>query len=181
MTETSREARFEARIQDDPATVLFADWLRDGRVAIGTRRQTRDGRWEAGELHLLEPAIAADLAAWLSPLVVEGWIDTARERGLASLRTAQELYGEEPRAGEKLALEMLREIPRDLLVRALLLLANSIGPESRRRLVRRLNSTTQGDEDAVLRRRLAEEEEGVAYAVAAAGLLDALARGEVEE
>ena len=173
-----RVPRFEAQLQDDPPTVLFADWLRDGRVAIGTRRQRKDGEWEAGELHLLEPAVVADLAAWLAPVVVHGWRDTARERGMDSLRTAIELYGEETGAGERLAGEMLREIPRELMIRALLLLANAIGPASRRRLVQLLNSITHGPEDAALRRRLAEEEEGVAYAVTAAGLLDLLEQGE---
>lgn len=174
-------AAFEAVIQPDPPTVLHAEWLRDGRVALGTRHQRRDGTWEAGELHLLEPAVCLDLAAWLSPVVEEGWIDSVRERQAEPLQTARELFGEGAPAAERLAREMLREIPAELLVRGLLLLANSMGPENRERLVQRLNRTTNRFEDAALRRRLADEHEAFAYAVAAAALFDALARRLLDE
>jgi hypothetical protein len=146
-------------------------------VAGGTRRQQRDGEWVAGELHLLEPAACLDLAAWLTPIVVAGWIASVRERQSEPLKTARELYGEGAAAAERLALEMVREIPPELLVRGLLLLANSMGPESRERLVQQLNRTTDRSEDAALRRRLADEHEAFAYAVAAAGLFDAIGRG----
>ena len=173
--ETS-DAAFEVMIQDDPPTVLHAEWLRDGRVALGTRRQRRDGGWEAGELQVLEPAVCLDLAAWLSPIVVEGWIESIRERQGEPLQTAKELYGEGAGAAERLALEMLREIPAELVVRGLVLLANSMGPESRERLIQRLNRTSNRSEDAALRRRLADEHEAFAYAVASAALFDALGR-----
>lgn len=172
---------FEARVADEPPTVLYAEWLRDGRVAVGTRRQERDGSWSPGELHLLEPSAALDLAAWLSPVVEHSWAEPVRERRAEPLRTARELYGEGPGGAERLAEEMLREIPPELLARALVLLANSIGPEARARLVSRLNRTTSPREDSALRRRLADENEAFAYAVAAAALLDALARGETDE
>ena len=61
---------FEVLLQSDPPPVLIAEWLRDGRVALGTRQQRRDGSWEAGELHLLDPPVSLDLAAWLTPVVV---------------------------------------------------------------------------------------------------------------
>lgn len=175
---------FEAVVQHDPPTVLHAEWLRDGRVALGTRHQRRDGSWEAGELQLLEPAVCLDLAAWLSPIVLDGWIESVRERQAEPLQTAKELFGEGAGAAERLALEMLREIPPELLVRGLILLANSMGPENRERLIQRLNRTSSRMEDAALRRRLADEHESFAYAVAAAALFDALARrllDEVEE
>jgi hypothetical protein len=172
---------FEAVVQQDPPTVLHAEWLRDGRIALGTRHQNRDGKWEAGELHLLEPPVALDLAAWLTPVVLDGWIDSVRERLGEPLQTARELYGEGTAAAERLALEMLREIPPELLVRSLILLANSLGPENRERLVQQLNRTTSRMEDAALRRRLADEHEAFAYAVAASALFDALARGVIED
>ena len=176
MRREESDAPFEVQIQDDPPAVLHAEWLRDGRVAIGTRHRGRDGGWEAGELQVLEPSVCLDLAAWLSPMVVEGWIESIRERQGESLQTARELYGEGPTAAERLALEMLREIPPELLVRGMVLLANSMGPENRERLIQRLNRTSSRSEDAALRRRLADEHEAFAYAVAAGGLFDALAR-----
>lgn len=175
------DAPFEVTLQDDPPTVLHAEWLRDGRVAIGTRHQRRDGSWEAGELNLLTPSVCLDLAAWLSPVVAAGWIDAVRERQEEPLQTARELYGEGAPAAERLAVEMLQEIPPELLVRGLLLLANSMGPENRERLIQRLNRTSSRSEDAILRRRLADEHEAFAYAFAAAGIFDALARGILEE
>ena len=172
---------FEVLVQKDPPTVLKAEWLRDGRVALGSRRQKPDGSWEAGELHLLDPALCLDLAAWLTPVVLEGWIESVRERAEEPLRTARELYGDGPPAAERLALEMLREIPAELLVRGLVLLANSMGPENRERLIQRLNRTLSRSEDAALRRRLADEHEAFAYSVASAALFDALERGVLEE
>jgi hypothetical protein len=132
-------------------------------------------------LQLLEPAVCLDLAAWLSPIVLDGWIESVRERQMEPLQTAQELFGEGAAGAERLAVEMLREIPSELIVRGLVLLANSMGPENRERLVQRLNRTSSGAEDAALRRRLADEHEAFAYAVAAASLFDALARRLVEE
>jgi hypothetical protein len=82
---------------------------------------------------------------------------------------------------ERLAADMLAEIPPALLARAMILLANSIGPEARNRLVQRLNRTTNVSDDAMLRRRMADESEAFAYAVATAALYDALATGAVED
>lgn len=168
---------FEARISDDPPTILIAEQLRDGRLALGTRVQSKSGAWEPGELHLLDPAVMLDLAAWLARKVEDGWLETVRERQLEPLRTAEELYGEGPGAVTHLAHDTLAEIPPELLRRAMLLLANAIGPAARQRLVGRLNQTVVGAEDEELRRRLADEHEALGYAVAAAALFDAVARG----
>lgn len=157
--------------------VLFAERLRDGRIALGTRGLQRDGHWEGGELHLLEPAAYLDLAAWLGSAVEEGWIDTVRGRQAEPLLTARELYGEGPGAVRQLALDMLNEIPPGLLARGLVLLANAIGPDARERLVARLNTTDDLSEDGALRRQIADENEAFAYVIAAAALFDALARG----
>src|SRR5690606_7512612 len=97
------------------------------------------------------------------------------------LRTAEALYGEGPGAISRLARDTISEIPPELLRRAMILLANAIGPAARQRLVGRLNRTEVGAEDEELRRRLADEHEALGYAVAAAGLFDALARGVLLE
>jgi hypothetical protein len=169
-----RQPAFQTRIAEDPPTTLYAERLRDGRVALGTRTLGADGEWEPGELHILEPSSYLDLAAWLAPAVQEAWIGTVRERSAEPLRTAEELFGDEPGAVKRLAQRMLDEIPPDLLTRALILLANSIGPAARSRLVERLNTTDDHSEDAELRRRLAEEHEAFAYVIAAAALFDTL-------
>jgi hypothetical protein len=174
---TEPDPGFEVRIGDDPTTVLYAERLRDGRIALGTRTRGPDGTWAAGELNLLEPAAYLGLAAWLSPAVVDGWIDAVRSRQAAPLRTAEELYGGGDAAVRRLAMEMVREVPSALLARAMILLANAVGPEARERLVTRLNETSSPSEEATLRRRLAEENDAFAFAVAAAALFDALARG----
>ncbi|HET8657226.1 MAG TPA: hypothetical protein VFL93_16990 [Longimicrobiaceae bacterium] len=176
-----REPGFEARLGDAPATVLFAERLRDGRIALGSRVERRDGTWESGDLQLLEPRAWLDLAAWLSPLVEEAWAATVQDRQGEPLRTAADLYGEGQEGVARLAIEMVQQIPPALLARAMLLLANSIGPEARERLVHRLNETTIREDDIALRRRMAEEHEAFAYAVAAAALFDALARGVPED
>lgn len=168
---------FEARIADDPPTVLFAEQLRDGRLAIGTRVQNQAGDWKAGELHFLDPGVVLDLSAWLAAAVEKRWLDTVRERQVKPLRTAEELYGEGPGAIAQLAQDTLSEIPPSLLRRAMILLANAIGPEARQRLIERLNGTGNRSEDLELRRQLADEHEALGYAVAAAALYDALARG----
>lgn len=173
---TNRDKRFETVLGEDPRTVLFAERLRDGRIALGTRTLSRDGSWAAGELQVLEPHSYLDLAAWLAAAVEDGWIDTVRARGAESLRTAVELYGEGAAAARRLADDMVREIPPSLLARAMILLANSIGPESRERLVARVNATSDLSEDAMLRRRLADEEEAFAYVVAAAALYEAVSQ-----
>jgi hypothetical protein len=170
-----REPAFQTTVADEPPTTLYAERLRDGRVALGTRSQTEHGEWEPGELHILEPSSYLDLAAWLAPAVHEAWIGTVRERSEQPLRTAEELFGEEGGSARRLALRMLEEIPPELLARGLILLANSIGPGSRARHVERLNTTDDPSEDAELRRRIADEHEALGYVVAAAALLDASA------
>jgi hypothetical protein len=170
-----RDPSFETPIADDPPTSLFAERLRDGRVALGTRARRPDGEWEPGELHILDSSSASDLAAWLAPVVNDTWIETIRERGADPIRTAGELYGDAPGALKRMAERVLEEIPPHLLGRGLILLANSIGPAARARLVERLNSTPDHSEDAELRRRLAEEHESFGYVIAAAALLDAIA------
>src|SRR5687767_1126292 len=119
--------------------MLTAERLRDGRVALGTRMQASDGSWRAGELHLLDSQMQLDLAAWLVPAIEDGWIDTVRQRQADPVRTAGELYGEGPGAVARLALNTVAEIPPPLLARSMILLANSLGPGARDRLVGRLN------------------------------------------
>ncbi len=175
MTHERKEPIFLAQISDEPPTVLAAERLRDGRVALGTRTRERDGRWEPGELHLLDADVQLDLAAWLASATEDGWIETVRERREDTVRTAHELYGDGPGALRRLALEALAEIPPPLLARAMILLANALGPHARRRLVDQLNRTMDPLEEEELRRRLAADNEAFAYAVAAAGLFDAVA------
>lgn len=157
--------------------ILVAERLRDGRIALGTRARTPDGEWKPGELHLLDRAVQLDLAAWLTPAVDAGWLETVRHRRAQTLRTAGELYGEGPGAVMRLALDTLAEISPALLSRAMILLANSVGPTSRERLVDRLNETADRSEDLELRRQLSDENESFAYAIAAAALFDALEQG----
>jgi hypothetical protein len=132
-------------------------------------------------MQLLEPAAGLDLAAWLSEMVEDSWMGAVRERQPEPLRTAEELYGPGVGGVRRLAEEMLREIPPELMRRAMVLLANSVGPDAHRRLVQRLNRTGAGWEDAALRRRMADEHEAFAYSVAAAALFDALATGAADE
>lgn len=172
----NRHSGFQAQIGEDPATELTVERLRDGRIAIGTRTEVEPGKWRAGELILLGRAVQLDLAAWLTPAVEAGWIETVRQRQREPLQTAVELYGEGPGALHQLAHATLAEIPAPLLVRALVLLANSIGPHARERLIERLNETANPAEEAELRRRLLEERESFAYTISAAALFDALAR-----
>lgn len=181
MGDSTREPVFTLPLESDPRAVLYAERLRDGRIALGTRVAREDGQWEVGELHLLSPRAGATLAGWLAGAVEETWIHTVRERQADQLDTAQDLYGEGEGAVERLAFETLREIPPAQLVRALLLLSNAIGPEARERVVARLNRTPDRSEEAALRRQLAEEREAFAYAVAAAALFDALEHGLPEE
>lgn len=171
---------FETLISEEPRTVLFAERLRDGRIALGTRTLARNGEWETGELHLLEPSAYLDLAGWLTPAVEDGWTETIRARAEDPVRTAEELHGEGSAGIRRLAADMLEELPPSLLARALTLLANSIGPGSRERLVTRLNETDSVSEDARIRRQLADEKEAFAYVVAAAALYDSISRGPGE-
>jgi hypothetical protein len=169
-------AGFSAPLTEEGDVVLFAERLRDGRLALGTRRW--DGaEWKPSELHLIERPAYLALAGWLGRIVEESWIESVRERQEESLRTAQDLYGDAADGAERLAVEMMRQLPPSLLRRALLLLVNSIGPESQNRLVERLNLTGDRSEDAQIRRRLAEAQEALAYAVAAAALFDAIEEG----
>jgi hypothetical protein len=175
-----REPGLEILIGQDPSVVLYAERLRDGRIALGTRRQKGD-TWEPGELFLLEPGACLDLAGWLAPLVCAAWIEPIRERRAEPLRTAEELYGPGSQGVVRLAHQMLEQIPPDYLTRAMTLLANSIGPEARNRLIQELNRTINPSEDAALRRRITDDNEAFAYAVAAATLFDALATGAVDD
>lgn len=178
MTEPeSRSPGFQIRLSDDPETVLVAERLRDGRVALGTRVRRAGGGWDPGELHLLEPSVQLDLAGWLAQSVEAAWIETVRQRAVEPLRTAGELYGEGPGAVARFAFDTLREIPPTLLASAMIQLANAVGPQARERLVERLNETGDRLEDEELRRRLADENEAFAYAISAAALFDALSRG----
>lgn len=177
MASSGKESMFRVVISEDPRTVLVAERLRDGRVAMGTQVQKPDGEWKAGELHLLDPSAQLDLAAWLTPSVESGWLETVRAHQRDALRTADELYGENPGALSRFAFETLNEIPSRLLARAMVLLANSVGPRTRMRLVDRLNRTEDSSEEEELRRDLASENETFAYSLAAAALFDALSRG----
>jgi hypothetical protein len=168
---------FQALIAEQPVTVLVAEHLRDGRIAIGTRTQLANGEWDSGELHLLDAHVQMDFGAWLAPIIEAGWLETVRQRQVEPLRTAEELYGAGPGALSRLALETLAQVPPDLLRRAMLLLANSLGPQARERLIGRLNETADRSEETELRRRLADENEAFAYTISAAALFDALDRG----
>lgn len=161
MTDDARQPPLEAAT-DDGGT-LRAERLRDGRVALSG---------PAGMV-LLDGAGARALAGWLAPLVEEGWLDTVRAQADGPLRTADDLYGEDPDRARRLGAAMLLEMPPHLVRRALALLANAIGPASRERLVDALNRTGDRSDDLRLRRRLAEEGDSFAYAVAAAALWDA--------
>lgn len=172
---------FAVPIAESPPTELYAERLRDGRVVLGTRAQGADGGWAPAEMHVLERSAFLGLAAWLADAVADEWIDPVRARQDDQLAIAAELYGAGPDGVRRLAEETLREIPTPLLVRALLLLLNALGPEMREQRVALLNRTPAGPAEAELRRRLADEREAVAYAVAAAALLDALDRGLPEE
>jgi hypothetical protein len=179
-SERERPPGLEIVLSEEPRVVLYAERLRDGRVALGTRRRERD-EWIAGELHLLESSAYLDLAGWLAPLVTAAWMDAIRDRREGPLRTAEELFGGGSQGAARLAEDMLTQIPHALLARAMILLANSIGPEARERLVHQLNRTLNPADDSALRRRMADENEAFAYAVAAAALFDALATGAVED
>jgi hypothetical protein len=144
---------------------------------MGTRRRAGEDEWQPGDLLVLDRPAFLALAGWLGEAVEDAWLEAVRERQAEPLRTARELYAEAADGAERLALEMVRQIPPWLLRRALLLLVNSIGPAARESLVDRLNRTPDISEDGLLRRRLAEEEEALAYAVAAAALFDAIDRG----
>jgi hypothetical protein len=174
---SGREPRLEIPLSGDADVVLSAERLRDGRVALSTRRRSPEGEWIAGELCLLDPKDALALSGWLAPLVEDVWLPTLRERAGEIRGTAAELYGNDPGAEERLLESMLREIPPALLRRSFLLLINSIGPYSRERVVARLNRTDDFSEEAILRKRLAEEQEAFGYAIAAAALFDLIERG----
>jgi hypothetical protein len=177
----ARDPGLQVLIAEEPDTLLVAERLRDGRVALGTRVRRPNGEWEPGELHILDPEVQLALAGWLTPSVEEGWIETIRQRSAEPLRTAGELYGEGPGALSRFAFDTLAEVPPHLLARALILLANALGPGARERLIERLNETENRSEEMELRRRLADENEAFAYVVAAASLFDALSRGVFPE
>lgn len=162
------------RIGEEPEVRVYAEPLRDGRVAVGTRTRTAGGDWRTGEIYLLDAALLAEVAGWLTPLVVADWIGSVRGRQDEPVRTAEELYGDEPDTIARLAREMMERIPPELMRRAMILLANSLGPASRSRLVEELNRTRSVSTEAELRRRLDEESEAFGYAIAAASLFDAL-------
>jgi hypothetical protein len=171
MPKGSAHPPFRAPLDDEEGAEFAAARLRDGRVALGSRPEGEDA---GGEMHVLRPASALALAAWLAPVVEREWIGTVRERLPEQHATADDLYGDAPDALRRLARQLLDEIPPRLIARALILLANAIGPEARERIVGSLNRTTDFSEDAMLRRRLSEEREAFGYAIAAAALFDAL-------
>jgi hypothetical protein len=155
---------------DGGAGTLRAERLRDGRVALGVPAAGGG----AGELALLPPGSALALAAWLAPMVEGEWIDSVRDRLPAQRALAEDLYGDEERRLHRLAAQLLDEVPPGLLSRALILLANAIGPDARRSMVDELNQTSDVTADAILRRRLAEESDAFAYVVAAAAVYDGI-------
>jgi hypothetical protein len=161
-------------------SVLTAERLRDGRIAMRTNEPEGVGTSTGGELTILGPREALELTGWLATAVEEGWLRTVRDRAAEIHRTARELYGDEHDAERRLADVMVSELPPALLRRAFVLLVNSIGPASRERLVTRLNETDDFSEEAILRRRLAEEQEAFGYAIAAAALFDLIHRRDEE-
>jgi hypothetical protein len=166
--------RLTVRLEAGTETELFAERLRDGRVAIGSRDA---GAGSGSTMIVLDSSSMLALSAWLAPLVESAWLDSARARQAESVRNAEDLYGESADAARRLALDVVGEIPPAMLRRAFLLLANSIGPSIRDRLVDRLNRTEDGWEDGMIRREIAEVDESLAYAVAAGALFDAIERG----
>jgi|GEM_PF-2451495 len=174
MNQNPRPTRLTVPMDAGGETELFAERLRDGRIAIGTRDTGASG---ASSMVVLDTSSMLALAAWLAPLVEDAWLHSARARQAESVRSAEDLYGDSAGAARRLALDMVGEIPPVMLRRGLLLLANSIGPSSRDRLVERLNRTADGWEDGMIRRELAEVDESLAYAVAAGALFDAIEHG----
>lgn len=170
-----REPEFEILLDAELGTTLFGERLRDGRIALGTR--SANGRL-AGEMHLLPRAAYLALAAWLADAVHEAWLGTVREHLPRQAATAEDLYGPDDQALQQFGADLLAELPPGMLARALILLLNSLGPQTRERLVARLNRTSDRGEEAGLRRRLLEQQEHFAYAVAAAAVYDALAHGD---
>lgn len=171
----------EIPLHDPPGTVLLLERLRDGRIALSVRHSGDAAAGEGGDLYLLDPKGSLALAAWLTPAVESAWEESLAAHQPDQLRTAEDLYGDGAGAVRRLAEETAREIPAGLLSRAMVLLANSIGPEARERLVGRLNQTLSPSEDGELRRRLAEEREAFAYALAAASLFHALEHVRFDE
>lgn len=171
-----RAPGFTAPLDEHGQHELYAERLRDGRLALGSRRRAGDA-WAPAELHVLERPVALALAGWLAEMVEEAWSPSLAERQPEALATARDLYGDAADGAGRLATEMLGQISPALLRRALLLLANSVGPGARDLLVERLNRTRDVSEDAAIRRRLAEGDEALAYAVAAAALFDAIDLG----
>jgi hypothetical protein len=159
------EAPLRVALEGAGGAVLRAERLRGGGVSLAA-----DG--VAGEMRLAGPEAAA-LAGWLTATVQREWVGTVREHLGPQLATAEALFGEEKDGARRLAMRLLEEVPPGLLSRALVLLANDIGPRGRERLVGRINGTADFSEDLMLRRRLADEGDAFAYVVAAAALLDA--------
>ncbi|HET6762134.1 MAG TPA: hypothetical protein VFH27_00645 [Longimicrobiaceae bacterium] len=161
------EAPFRAPLEGAGGASLRAERRRDGGVSLSVEGAP------GGEMVLSGPDAAA-LAGWLTPTVQREWMDTVREHLAAQLATADALYGDEKDGTRRFAMALLDEVPPALLSRALVLLANDVGPRGRERLVGRINATGDFSEDLQLRRRLADEGDAFAYVVAAAALLDAL-------
>lgn len=172
----------EDRLQLDlgAGSVLTAERLRDGRIAIRTTDPDAGDPSAAGELTILGSRETLELAGWLASAVEDGWLGTVRDRAVEIRKTAHELYGDEQDAERRLAEAMVGELPPVLLRRAFVLLVNAIGPASRERLVARLNETGDFSEEAILRRRLAEEQEAFGYAIAAAAIFDLIHRRDEE-
>lgn len=166
-----REPEFQVLLDPELETILFAERLRDGRIALGTRSE-RGGA--PGEIHLLPAPVYLALAAWLADAVEEAWLGTVREHLPQQSATAEDLYGTGREALRRFGADLLDELPPAMLARALILLLNSLGPQTRERLVARLNRTADEGEDAALRRQLMEQQESFAYAVGAAAVYDAL-------
>lgn len=165
------EAPADGALAGDAGPRFFAEWLRDGRLALGLRGTTPDA---PSEIHTLAPDAALALVAWLTPLVEREWLPVARRRAEAQLALAEQVHGEERGGIRRTAMQMLDELPPRLLARALALLANAIGPGEHARKVRELNRTANFSDDLRLRQSLAEETSAFAYVLAAAALFDAI-------
>jgi hypothetical protein len=88
-----RHRRLTVPLGPEGDTLLSAERLRDGRVAVGTRRRVGGDEWQPGDLLVLDRPAFLALAGWLDEAVEDAWIDAVRERQAEPLRTARERIG----------------------------------------------------------------------------------------